>query len=82
MLYIDNIKEYLKKVVYCITSKFKALCLIKQVEKPKHKTLEELQQLDKFELEAYGRTIGIELDRRRNKYTLIAQLLEHAEKNV
>lgn len=56
--------------------------LCKNVNQPIFKTAEELQTMDKLQLEAYGRTIGIELDRRRNKDTLIAQLLEHQAKNV
>ena len=35
-----------------------------------------LNTMTKIELEEYGRTIGIELDRRRTKDVLIEQLLE------
>ena len=35
--------------------------------------------MNKNKLEAYGRTIGIELDRRLNKSTLIEELLNHKE---
>lgn len=34
------------------------------------------QSMTKAELEVYGRTIGIELDRRQTKETLISQLVE------
>ena len=35
-----------------------------------------LEDMNKKELEAYGRTMGIELDRRRRKETLIEELRE------
>jgi len=38
-------------------------------------------KMTKNELEAYGRTVGIELDRRKKKATLIIELTEHIEKN-
>ena len=34
----------------------------------------DFSQMTKAQLEAYGRTLGIELDRRQNKTTLIAEL--------
>ena len=34
----------------------------------------DFSQMTKAQLEAYGRTLGIELDKRQNKTTLIAQL--------
>jgi len=37
-----------------------------------------LESMTKKELEAYGRTIGIELDRRKSKAKLIAELGEHS----
>lgn len=40
-------------------------------------TRSELKKLNKLQLEDYGRTIGIELDRRHTKKTLIIQLEEH-----
>ena len=39
----------------------------------------DLSSLSKDELEDYGRTIGIELDRRLTKNKLIKQLQEHIE---
>ena len=35
--------------------------------------------MSKVELEEYGRTIGIELDRRHNKSKLIKELEDHLE---
>ena len=35
-----------------------------------------LEEMNKKELEEYGRTLGIELDRRRSKETLIEELRE------
>ena len=39
----------------------------------------DLPSLSKDELEDYGRTIGIELDRRLSKNKLVKQLKEHIE---
>jgi len=41
------------------------------------KTKSELKKLTKVQLEKYGRTVGIELDRRLKKSTLLTQLEEH-----
>ena len=38
-----------------------------------------LEDMNKKELEEYGRTMGIELDRRRSKETLIEELREAEE---
>ena len=38
-----------------------------------------LEEMTKKELEEYGRTMGIELDRRRSKETLIEELREAEE---
>ena len=38
-----------------------------------------LQDMSKDELEDYGRTVGIELDRRHNKKKLIQELEDHIE---
>jgi hypothetical protein len=40
------------------------------------KTEKQLQRMDKDELETYARTLGLELDKRHNKETLIQQILE------
>ena len=37
------------------------------------------QDMSKDELEDYGRTVGIELDRRHNKKKLIQELEDHLE---
>ena len=39
----------------------------------------DLTSLSKDELEDYGRTIGIELDRRLSKHKLVKQLEDHIE---
>ena len=49
---------------------------------PKEEVLTEaspLEEMNKKELEEYGRTLGIELDRRRSKETLIEELREAEE---
>ena len=38
-----------------------------------------LDDMSKEELEKYGRTVGIELDRRHNKVKLIEELEDHLE---
>ena len=46
---------------------------------PKEEVLTEaspLEEMNKRELEEYGRTMGIQLDRRRSKETLIEELRE------
>ena len=49
------------------------------VEEPVDPEPIDLWSLSKDELEDYGRTIGIELDRRHNKNKLIKQLEEYIE---
>ena len=44
------------------------------------KSKSDLKKLNKVQLEDYGRTIGIELDRRLKKATLIEELLDHMAK--
>ena len=39
----------------------------------------DFETMSKLELETFGRTIGIELDRRHNKTKLIKQLQDHIE---
>ena len=41
------------------------------------KSMEDLELMSKIELEDYGRTVGIELDRRESKEHLIKQLEEN-----
>ena len=49
------------------------------VEEPVDPEPLDLWKLSKDELEDYGRTIGIELDRRLSKNKLVKQLEEHIE---
>jgi hypothetical protein len=45
-------------------------------KKPHLKTEEQLNTMSKDALEIYGRTLGIELDKRRNKDVLVNQVLD------
>jgi hypothetical protein len=47
-------------------------------EEVKHRPDKPLKLMNKRELEEYGRTIGIELDRRHTKARLIATIGEHS----
>ena len=49
------------------------------VEDPVDPAPLDFQTMSKLDLEAFGRTIGIELDRRLSKNKLIKQLQEHIE---
>jgi len=49
------------------------------VEEPVNPPPLDFQSMTKLELETFGRTIGIELDRRYNKSKLIKQLQEHIQ---
>ena len=49
------------------------------VEEPVDPEPLDLLSLSKDELEDYGRTIGIELDRRLSKHKLVKQLEDHIE---
>ena len=49
------------------------------VEDPVDPAPLDLQSLSKDELEDYGRTIGIELDRRHSKSKLVKELEDHIE---
>ena len=49
------------------------------VEDPVNPEPLDFQTMSKLELETFGRTIGIELDRRHNKIKLIKQLQDHIE---
>ena len=42
----------------------------------------ELKNQSKVELEEYGRTVGIELDRRKSKDKLIQELIDHEGKTT
>ena len=49
------------------------------VEEPVNPEPLDFQTMSKLDLETFGRTIGIELDRRHNKSKLIKQLKDHIE---
>ena len=49
------------------------------VEEPVNPPPLDFDSMSKLELETFGRTIGIELDRRHSKNKLIKQLKEHIE---
>ena len=49
------------------------------VEEPVNPPPLDFESMSKLELESFGRTIGIELDRRLSKGKLIKQLREHIE---
>ena len=49
------------------------------VEEPVNPEPLDFETMSKLELETFGRTIGIELDRRHSKNKLIKQLQEHIE---
>ena len=49
------------------------------VEDPVNPEPLDFETMSKLDLESFGRTIGIELDRRHNKSKLIKQLKDHIE---
>ena len=49
------------------------------VEEPVNPKPLDFETMAKLELETFGRTIGIELDRRHNKTKLVKQLQDHIE---
>ena len=49
------------------------------VEDPVNPEPLDFETMSKLDLETFGRTIGIELDRRHNKSKLIKQLKDHIE---
>ena len=49
------------------------------VEEPVNPKPLDFETMSKLELETFGRTIGIELDRRFSKNKLVKQLQEHIE---
>ena len=50
-----------------------------EVEEEKYESDVSFSDMSKDELEDYGRTVGIELDRRHNKKKLIQELEDHLE---
>ena len=51
---------------------------VKETPTPK----KDLKKQSKVELEEYGRTVGIELDRRKSKDKLIQELIDHEGKTT
>ena len=49
------------------------------VEEPVNPEPLDFNSMSKLELETFGRTIGIELDRRHNKTKLVKQIQDHIE---
>ena len=52
---------------------------VEPVEEEQYASDVSFQDMSKDELEDYGRTVGIELDRRHNKKKLIQELEDHLE---
>ena len=52
---------------------------VEPVEEEQYESDVSFQDMSKDELEDYGRTVGIELDRRHNKKKLIQELEDHLE---
>ena len=52
---------------------------VEPVEEEQYESDVSFQDMSKDELEDYGRTIGIELDRRHNKKKLIKELEDHIQ---
>tara|TARA_B100000925_G_scaffold107915_1_gene79597 strand:- start:507 stop:749 length:243 start_codon:yes stop_codon:yes gene_type:complete len=50
-----------------------------EVEEEKYESDVSFSDMSKDELEDYGRTVGIELDRRHNKKKLVKELEDHLE---
>ena len=50
---------------------------VEPVEEEQYESDVSFQDMSKDELEDYGRTVGIELDRRHNKKKLIQELEDH-----
>ena len=52
---------------------------VEPVEEEQYESDVSFQDMSKDELEDYGRTVGIELDRRHNKKKLIQELEDHLD---
>lgn len=63
--------EWFKNMMGIIPKREQALMLEDEVTIV---TKEDLQKMTKAELEGYGRTLGIELDKRKKKADLIAEV--------
>ena len=53
--------------------------VVEESPRPEEEIADAFSDMSKVELEEYGRTIGIELDRRHNKSKLIKELEDHIE---
>ena len=53
--------------------------IVEESPRPEEEIADAFSDMSKVELEEYGRTIGIELDRRHNKSKLIKELEDHLE---
>ena len=53
--------------------------VVEESPRPEEEISDAFSDMSKVELEEYGRTIGIELDRRHNKSKLIKELEDHLE---
>ena len=53
--------------------------IVEEPPRPEEEIADAFSDMSKVELEEYGRTIGIELDRRHSKSKLIKELEDHLE---
>ena len=53
--------------------------VVEEPPRPEEEIADAFSDMSKVELEEYGRTVGIELDRRHNKSKLIKELEDHIE---
>ena len=53
--------------------------VVEEPPRPEEEIADAFSDMSKVELEEYGRTIGIELDRRHSKSKLIKELEDHLE---
>ena len=53
--------------------------VVEEPPRPEEEIADAFSDMSKVELEEYGRTVGIELDRRHSKSKLIKELEDHLE---
>ena len=53
--------------------------VVEEAPRPEEEIADAFSDMSKVELEEYGRTVGIELDRRYSKSKLIKELEDHLE---
>ena len=53
--------------------------VVEEPPRPEEEIADAFSNMSKVELEEYGRTVGIELDRRHSKSKLIKELEDHIE---